>query len=113
MPEIGLSIIQEFDHSREAVARSSGVKEEEVVSCQESEFSLAFFPFRAARNLVFSLFAFAALSWVCEAGTEIITNGIRQGASPKRKNGEPLGPKARYDVLSLSLRPPVLHSSYC
>ncbi|CEQ43139.1 SPOSA6832_05029 [Sporobolomyces salmonicolor] len=61
----------EFEHSREAVAREYGVEEDEALSCQES------------------------LSWVQGLGTEVITNGIRQGAASKRKLGEPLGPKAR------------------
>ncbi|GAA5894894.1 hypothetical protein JCM5296_007610 [Sporobolomyces johnsonii] len=69
----------EFEHSREVVARVCGVDEDEVLSCQES------------------------LSWVEGLGTEVITNGIRQGASSKRKPGEPLGPKARSRLSKLSL----------
>ncbi|GAA5963872.1 hypothetical protein JCM21900_004434 [Sporobolomyces salmonicolor] len=69
----------EFEHSREAVAREYGVEEEEALSCQES------------------------LSWVQGLGTEVITNGIRQGAASKRKPGEPLGPKARSRLSKLSL----------
>ena len=37
-----------------------------------------------------------ALSWIDGEESEVITNGIRQGASSKRKGGEALGPKARY-----------------
>ncbi|GAA5928082.1 hypothetical protein JCM1841_005903 [Sporobolomyces salmonicolor] len=69
----------EFEHSREAVAREYGVEEDEALSCQES------------------------LSWVQGLGTEVITNGIRQGAASKRKPGEPLGPKARSRLSKLSL----------
>ncbi|GAA5966533.1 hypothetical protein JCM3765_000948 [Sporobolomyces pararoseus] len=79
VPEIGLSKEVEFEHSREVVARTTGVKEDEVVSCQES------------------------ISWVDESGTEVITNGIRQGSSSKRKDGGPLGPKARSRLSKLSL----------
>ncbi|GAA5963530.1 hypothetical protein JCM3765_006270 [Sporobolomyces pararoseus] len=79
VPEIGLSKEVEFEHSREVVARSAGVKEDEVVSCQES------------------------ISWVEGCGTEVITNGIRQGSSSKRKEGEALGPKARSRLSKLNL----------
>ncbi|GAA5989062.1 hypothetical protein JCM5350_003644 [Sporobolomyces pararoseus] len=79
VPEIGLSREVDFEHSREVVARSARVREEEVVSCQES------------------------ISWIEGDGTEVITNGIRQGSSSKRKEGEALGPKARSRLSKLGL----------
>jgi len=36
VPEVGLAS-EEFEHARNVVARQYGVKEEEVVSCQECE----------------------------------------------------------------------------
>ncbi|GAA6013451.1 hypothetical protein JCM11491_006087 [Sporobolomyces phaffii] len=79
VPEVGLTSELEFEHSREVVAKSDAVRAEDVASCQES------------------------LSWIETIGTEVVTNGIRQGASPKRKAGEPLGPKARSRLSKLSL----------
>ncbi|GAA5880203.1 hypothetical protein JCM16303_001250 [Sporobolomyces ruberrimus] len=78
VPAVGLADRVDFSHSRESVAAAYDVAEEEVVSCQES------------------------LSWIRSIGTEVITNGVRQGASPKRKTGEPLGPKARSRLSKLS-----------
>ncbi|GAA5904218.1 tRNA-specific adenosine deaminase [Sporobolomyces salmoneus] len=79
VPGIGLSQNMEFGHSREAVARNAGVKEEEVLSCPDT------------------------LAWAENEGSEVITNGIRQGASSKRKSEQPLGAKARSRLSKLSL----------
>ncbi|GAA5941949.1 tRNA-specific adenosine deaminase [Sporobolomyces koalae] len=79
VPTVGLAEHVDFEHAREAVARDFEVSQNEVVSCQES------------------------ISWVDSLGVEVITNGIRQGASPKRKPDEPLGPKARSRLSKLSL----------
>ncbi|GAA5904997.1 hypothetical protein JCM6882_002414 [Rhodosporidiobolus microsporus] len=70
-----------FEHARAAVCEREGVEKEAVAGCAES------------------------LSYVANASpaVEVITNGIRQGASSKRKTGEPLGPKSRSRLSKLSL----------
>ncbi|GAA6047092.1 hypothetical protein JCM3770_004193 [Rhodotorula araucariae] len=71
----------EFDGAREVVARREGVAVGEVLGCAES------------------------LSYVAGAcpPVEVLTNGIRQGASPKRKPGQALGLKIRSRLSKLSL----------
>ncbi|GAA5905208.1 hypothetical protein JCM8208_000315 [Rhodotorula glutinis] len=72
-----------FEGAREVVAEREGVEPSEVVGCAES------------------------LSYVADLDSvpavEVITNGIRQGASAKRKPGQPLGPKNRSRLCKLSL----------
>ncbi|GAA5834686.1 hypothetical protein JCM11251_003632 [Rhodosporidiobolus azoricus] len=70
-----------FGHSRAAVCEREGVGKEGVAGCAES------------------------LSYIANASppVEVITNGIRQGASAKRKAGEALGPKNRSRLCKLSL----------
>ncbi|KAM0787398.1 hypothetical protein ACM66B_003483 [Microbotryomycetes sp. NB124-2] len=68
-----------FQDSREAVAERCRVTVQDVVSCQES------------------------LSFIQGRGSEVIVNGIRQGASSKRKQGEPLSHRSRSRMCKLSL----------
>ncbi|GAA5838154.1 hypothetical protein JCM9279_004141 [Rhodotorula babjevae] len=72
-----------FESARDVVAEREGVQVAGVVGCAES------------------------LSYVADLGSapavEVITNGIRQGASAKRKPGQPLGLKNRSRLCKLSL----------
>ncbi|GAA5855264.1 hypothetical protein JCM8547_009008 [Rhodosporidiobolus lusitaniae] len=70
-----------FEHSREKVAEREKVGKEELAGCAET--------------LSFVLGASPAV--------EVVTNGIRQGASSKRKPGEALGAKYRSRLSKLSL----------
>ncbi|BGP07566.1 tRNA-specific adenosine deaminase 1 [Rhodotorula toruloides] len=75
---------RDFEHSREVVAAKEGCELTDVLSCGES---LSF-----VADLPSSLPA-----------VEVINNGIRQGASNKRKPGEPLDAKRRSRLSKLSL----------
>ncbi|GAA6064737.1 hypothetical protein JCM10212_005316 [Sporobolomyces blumeae] len=79
VPRVEFSTEPTFCNGRDAVASTFGIDEGDVQSCQES------------------------LSWVQGIGTEVISNGIRQGASSKRKPGEPLPLKSRSRLCKLSL----------
>ncbi|KAK4049031.1 hypothetical protein OIV83_004392 [Microbotryomycetes sp. JL201] len=68
-----------FEHSKEAVAIQFRCAPQDVVSCQES------------------------VSFVAGQGCEIIVNGIKQGASSRRKAGGPLPCKSRSRLSKLSL----------
>ncbi|KAK4055991.1 hypothetical protein OIO90_002986 [Microbotryomycetes sp. JL221] len=68
-----------FEHARDVVAEAHACPVQDVVSCQES------------------------LSYVAEAGCEIIVNGIRQGASTKRRAEQALAIKSRSRISKLSL----------
>ncbi|BGP47637.1 hypothetical protein JCM10450v2_003502 [Rhodotorula kratochvilovae] len=83
----------------EAWAREIGLGEDEF---RTPEVAFAEEEFDGAREVVAVK---EALSYVADAfpPVEVITNGIRQGASPKRKPGEPLGPKIRSRLCKLSL----------
>ncbi|GAA6001188.1 tRNA-specific adenosine deaminase [Rhodotorula paludigena] len=70
---------RQFEGAREVVAAKQGVAVSEVVGCAES------------------------ISYIAGLTVEVITNGIRQGGSAKRKAGEPLGPKVRSRLSKLSL----------
>lgn len=68
-----------------------------VVSCPESCVSLFPTPWEVQSDNHWTIFIYLGISYVKNAGTEVIVNGIRQGASLKRKGNLPLGPKSRYD----------------
>ena len=61
-------------------------------SCPESERSFSFLASRKGELRRKE----TGLSFVKGLGTEVVVNGIRQGASSKRKGDAPLGPKSRF-----------------
>ncbi|BGP31598.1 hypothetical protein JCM10296v2_003370 [Rhodotorula toruloides] len=83
VPEVAFTN-REFEQSREVVAGKEGCEMLDVLSCGESLSFIADLP--------------SSLPAV-----EVINNGIRQGASNKRKFGEPLDAKRRSRLSKLSL----------
>ncbi|BGO96437.1 hypothetical protein RTG_02004 [Rhodotorula toruloides ATCC 204091] len=83
VPEVAFTDRQ-FEHSREVVAAEEGCDLSDVLSCGESLSFIADLPLPVP-------------------AVEVINNGIRQGASNKRKPGEPLDAKRRSRLAKLSL----------